>query len=864
MLENNTNAEKNELNRDITAEEGVEFVFGVQSNDEGCLIDFADDDSVLLESCDAIPKVSFETVEAETECADEFSVPENYDSSRIFGFSGTKSDAPKLHSTYLPRFTEVSENYRMKDDPRPKTIQNTADKPKSAVPSSSANKIDPTAEIEGAAYLDPTAEIDKNIKVQGAVKVSPKPDSVDIDLESSSRVFKFNVEENEPELKMDSSEPLAAPIEDSFNESDKASDVPMEPSFEEEGEKNYVIPDPVEEESVHSSYLPVNTRRAMQDVEAPMDVGDRFIKPKKDAASEYVAHSQRDTFVDKFLDSIMSVKVRFFAAAALAVLLLTLENMFAFGVDVPDLFGLQTVPGAMALIDIQFIVCLYILSIPETVFAVKRLTLGKAAPEINLTVSFAVLILYSVLISTVYTPQQYPLFGSVFSIFVLAAIGATYFRRTADFTAFKLISLNGEKLVVDNKLTRTLEKENAALDGIIEEHKSKTARMFKTSHVSDFFARAEIPSEDSNCTLTVLACSLGIALVTAVIAYFIPGGALSAISAFLRVFILATPALTLISHKITYYHASEEAESELCAVIGESSLIDFSGTDVITFEDTEVFGREDVKIQRIMLYGRNDNLSKALGQMSALFMNVGGPLDFLFSNSLDRKCHPADTTIVEDGGVCGTMGSHDILAGTMEYMLSKGVRIPEQAGANTGRAESVRTIYLAEDGKIYAKFYVSYSFSEEFSMLLPVLYDEGIVPLIYTRDPNITESFVRMLTAGSDRIRILKKTSASDSENTVYRKISSGMVSLGDKTSLINTILMTKKHAKLQKKIKLWEICLMCAGAAFGVVLSVLGLNDYPIALCAWQAAFCAALHIVSKKTFSFVQGRADNGIDEE
>ena len=149
-------------------------------------------------------------------------------------------------------------------------------------------------------------------------------------------------------------------------------------------------------------------------------------------------------------------------------------------------------------------------------------------------------------------------------------------------------------------------------------------------------------------------------------------------------------------------------------------------------------------------------------------------------------------------------------------------------------------------------------------MLLPVLYDEGIVPLIYTRDPSITESFVKMLTAGNDKIRILKKSNLPDAENVVYRKISAGMATLGDKTSLINTILMAKKYEKLQSRVKIAELSLMIAGGLGAVILSVVGTAIPPIAFGVWQTAFCAILHFISKKTFSFVDKRSENDVEEE
>ena len=70
------------------------------------------------------------------------------------------------------------------------------------------------------------------------------------------------------------------------------------------------------------------------------------------------------------------------------------------------------------------------------------------------------------------------------------------------------------------------------------------------------------------------------------------------------------------------------------AVIGEGSVYEYSGVDVIAFDDTDIFGIEDVNLKRIIHYGDVDNMMKAMRQMSAIFANVGGPLNTIFANSL--------------------------------------------------------------------------------------------------------------------------------------------------------------------------------------------------------------------------------------
>ena len=829
MQENNSSGNiKNIL--DGVAEENRKNQEALNSNEPskkiGLVFDDSEDDAIIDTSGINLRFINEEKKPEEK--PKEFSIPEKFEEAPI------KKDVPvdngpRVYTTYVPTFTGVSDNYRMINDPRP-------------LPTKKATKKDDaTAEFDDD--LDPTAELDAShevsySEVNEVISNAEKQDNS----ESSSTVFKFD-DNGEDEV-------VAQSIS---NAPEKLSEQPIEEAEEEEAEeevREYVIPDPVAESTALTlSYAsaPVAVKQNVVQ-ETPDGIGDKDNLSTVGAKSEYTLYSQRDSVKDKFLDAITSIRVRFFAAVSIAFILLILESLYTFGVDIPKILNIVTIPGAMALLDIQFALGIYLIALPETISAFKNLLNKNLCPEISITVSFLVNLAYTIVI-TVYSPAEYPLFGLLFSMSVIAAIGATYFRKTADFEAFKLISKNGVKNAVDRKYTRTLERENAALDGVVEEHKSKISRLFSTVFVSDFFARAGKCSENTKNNLILLASSFGSAVVVGCIAFFVPGGAVSAFSAFALVFMLAFPAISIMSKKLPYYYSEKEAIIEKSAVIGENALIDYSGVDVITFDDTDVFGAEDVTIQRIMLYGKSENLSKALRQMSALFMNVGGPLDRLFSDALDRKCPPADATVIEDMGIRGEISSHPVMAGTLAYMRKNGVKIPIEELNKEALSNSTKVIYAAEDGEVYAKFYIRYSFSEEFSMLLPTLYDDGIKLLIYTRDPNITNDLLRTLTPGLDKIRVMRKYNNAEEECVTYNKISAGMITLGDKTNAINMILLAKKYARLQNKLSLIEEIAMITGAALAVLFSFAGLSLVTsIALAAWQAAWCGALHFVSAK----------------
>ena len=774
-------------------------------------------------------RVEFKT-ETKQKKKTEIHVPEKFTAGPKYNSKPETKRVQGISVTYVPRFTGIGDNYRMADEPRKTAFHKALKK----APAESA-----TAEYKED--IDPIAEIDQDVS-DNAVQVKSGKAEIP-ESESSSKVFKFEV--NTPQNSAPAKEERVAEEDQLPTEEPQISEEQPETIDVDE----YRIPDPMDlpAELENTVFTSIVANSVLEDCPEGT-VADYDGKKTK----EYISYAQRDSIKDRFIDTVISIYVRFFAMLVLAVIVACSECAFAMGADIPDILGLSAVPGAMGLLDFQFVICIYLLALPETVAAFRNLIHRKLTPELFLTVCFVVLAIYTVVI-TAQAPAQYALFGLIFAVYSIASVGASFFKTSADFTAFKRASKNGEKTVIDNAYTRNLERENAALDGVVEEHKSKTARTFRALFVSDFFKRTAVCEENRYNILMILGVSFGASIVVGAVALFIPGGWVSAITGFALTFMLSCPAASILIRKVPYFHASREAEGEKSSIIGERSLSEYSGVDVITFEDTEVFGEEDVTLQRIMLYGNSENLTKALRQSSAVFMNVGGPLDVLFSNSLDRKCAPAGSPCVEKGGASGVVDGHQVVAGTIDYILSKGARLPaEENFAHEKINNSTKVVFIAEDGAVYAKFYIRYSFSEDFTMLLPVLEDAKIIPLVYTRDPNVTPELINTLTAGSGKIKIIRRSDVRSGE-VIYRRASAGIVTHGDKSNAINMILLSKKYEILQSRLSIAELVAMTAGAVLAAVLSITGATAIPALVFAGvQAVLCGALYLSSIICFRF------------
>ena len=136
-------------------------------------------------------------------------------------------------------------------------------------------------------------------------------------------------------------------------------------------------------------------------------------------------------------------------------------------------------------------------------------------------------------------------------------------------------------------------------------------------------------------------------------------------------------------------------------------------------------------------------------------------------------------------------------------------------------------------------------------MTLPALREAGITPLVYTRDPNVSNELLSTLTAGADDMRVLKLYAPLKDEK-VYGRVSAGMVTYGDKLDAASMIILSKKYNTFSLHVKFAELCAAGIGLLLAIVLSIIGFSSRSTVLIAtlWQVAMCIAMRVLSKVIF--------------
>lgn len=802
---------------------GLEFEIGEPLEERG------------LEFDDSVDIVVGEP-ESKLELLSEFSVPDSFDSEEYVSSQSFIDGLVDGHHTYVPRFTEVSENFN-------KNYVPPVREKKALQP---VNDIDPTAELDDGRGVD-------------AVVITSQKNGQDAFADEKITILKFDdgkekADEPDPEEQMIKKLEEEVQLANTKREEPKTEpDEPILPEKEELCEPETIEDEPRELadpslDAVFVDYTPSGgDAELISDEEAPLEddgSSGRF--------GEFTAPAQKDEIKDRFLDSLTSVTVRLVASSLLFVAMLAVNILSLFGIDLLAIMGLADISFARAILDLQFSVCMILFAIPELARAIKNLIYKVVAPELVLIPSLSAIIIHT-LVVTLSPVKDYATFGILFGIQVIATILSARHRISGEFISFKIISKPGVKNILDKRLTRSLPRENLALDGAVDEYRSKTARMFRAGFISDFFHRTSHSNENSINVILMTVVGLGAGLITGVVSYFLGEGSLvEAAGSFALVFLLSFPVFSILSHKLPYERAAKEAEAEDSTFVGEVSLYSSSDIDVIAYDDTEIFGDEDVSIKKVHLYGKAYNATRAMAEMYSLFSLVGGPLGRVFSSAVDNKGAQAENIVIEDDGISGVLGDRVVLAGTKAFMVRHGALIPDDDYKTDIQAyDATRVMYGASEGEVYVKFFVRYSFSEEFTMALPSLKAERIVPLIYTRDPNITLDLIKTLTAGEDTIRVMKKHIPRSREDAVYTRVSAGIVTLGDKSNAINMVLLSKRYIAFQSNHSATELISMLAGTALGVVFALTGaLGATVLALSTLQLGLAGYLYIRAGLSF--------------
>ena len=424
----------------------------------------------------------------------------------------------------------------------------------------------------------------------------------------------------------------------------------------------------------------------------------------------------------------------------------------------PGRFGL-----VFLLLDLQLLVLAVAAAAREVKNGFAGLFSGKAGPDSIASVALTVALLQDVFLLVFFrTETSYVLFGSVALFLAALAILRSLLELSAEMRALALLSAPGEKYAASRQEGDC--PELAAFSAYLGEEPPEVFTVTRTEFALGFTERTKKTSGTGAIftvgipILTLLAVGVGV--------WCYLGGAHSAIDAadaFVCSMMMGLPACSVFAFTLPFFFGSRAAAKEGTALVGEASVEESVGAEIVSFDDSEVFLPKHVKVTSVRTFG-SARIDKILIYCAQIFRVVGGPLSYVFENSISSLSVPGHVEITENDGngiVCRIDG-HEIAVGGAAFLESRGCT-PEPDASDPAFENAVgRIMYLSSDGELCAKFYIRYAVSARFADQLARLNRAGIYAAVKTCDPNVDAALLsKILHTGDFPIGVIKTGTAA-------------------------------------------------------------------------------------------------------
>ncbi len=483
---------------------------------------------------------------------------------------------------------------------------------------------------------------------------------------------------------------------------------------------------------------------------------------------------------------------RLIAAVLLTVAIFFYENMPVFGYQVSGVFDPKYYPVIYVMGGLQLMFFLVAVAFPSVVEGAKNLFSLKLLPS---SIAFASAV--AATINTVHicfgimAGTEPKLFNLPTAICLLMAVADEFFTNRREIFSFNIVSSRNPKYVMRRLNTKDSKLENQAVADLSDDNSGDIVKIAKTDFVEGYFWRTKNRG-------TVDKPFVGLLLVLSVVISVIIGLYVlltdrigSAVETALVSFMTMLPVSAVVIGFHPFYRANKEAYYNDCTIIGEGSVEEYSDTEVISFDDVNVFPSVNVKVRNVRLYN-NCRIDKVLYYAASVFSATGGPLADVFEVATIEMGRSDDVQILDTGAgfIEATVNGKNVLFAKEEALLSRGISIPENvlAAGDDDFSPDTSVMYMIYQGRLVSKMILSYVVDADFEYIIRQLSDSGMYVCVKTFDPNIDEVLInRQVTGNNYPLKVIKYKGTE--EITKYsERTDGGIVSRGTTKALLQTI----------------------------------------------------------------------------
>ncbi len=426
-------------------------------------------------------------------------------------------------------------------------------------------------------------------------------------------------------------------------------------------------------------------------------------------------------------------------------------------------------------------------------------------------------------------------FHSVSAILLLISFIYDIFDQMQQSHMFNIVSLSDKKLVLE-----PYGKINTDDDGEVLE--SDSYCISKVPTVKKYFARTSAPSSVSMSKLVPLLFSFSIAICVMLLLLLMRQPLNTVFFAFVITLSFLLVCTSIFESEFAFFEVYTTLKKYKTGIVGKSSVSEYGKCDIVYFDDYNIFNKRSVRTKGLKLYDNNE-IYRILYHTQAVFSKVGGPLKGVFEFATSEMTHSNKVEIKEiskEGISAVVDGRTSVLIGTGAFMRSRYIH-PSYTSADLKLEEcgEESIMFIALNGVLGAKLYVTYQFSSEFERLARKLAKHGVRIGIRSSDPNVNNKW-------AERYGELKQFDISIVRPTLKeikpheKSIDSGIVSVKNVRALTEALMMCIKLHNFEALLsKVRAVALVIMGIlSFGLVLCA-GINIITIWVMLTAIALC-------------------------
>ena len=469
-----------------------------------------------------------------------------------------------------------------------------------------------------------------------------------------------------------------------------------------------------------------------------------------------------------------------------------------------------------SMVSLQILAFCSFLNLDGLYRGITKLSLKHPAPEgcaFIMTVVCALHTIYTCAFG--YEHVNYRTFCFVSCIMLLMLSVNSFIKAFTKFKTFTVVLSKKPKLATQT--LNALSAENGTFAKYLSEE-SEVMTVSKTDSVSDFIKTTNTIPNVSRISNAMMYIVVAISVITVIAsALFLNVDLYDSVNRGMVVLSLSLPVNLLLLTAFPYYITSLRLNKMRSYALGEAACDLYENAGVISFDDTEVFPPKAVKVTSIKTY--NDHpIDKVIVYMAKTFDKLGGPLSYVFSNSIqsdnEQEYSQDDIMLLENSsdGLHIKIGDDDILIGKSAYLRMYDIEAPVDAADESEIRSLTSILYLVCNNSLAAKMYIRYSINSKFEKILKGLYDAGICCGIKTYDPGVDDQLIVGNLKGSNYpIGVIKRDIKEHGKTE--QTVSTGIISLSNTHNFLKSFIMLDKLRGTYK-----------TNAVLSVISCVLGL----------------------------------------